>query len=106
MGVQLFVIERSYGVRLVLTIRYRNLVPMASLTQDSQRYNRQLKFYAWDFGSMPRGPQISYSAAVDLVAELGVSQIGDRPWGLISWTSFFSRGNNCVSKESSFWLIH
>ncbi|KAI5677119.1 hypothetical protein M9H77_08069 [Catharanthus roseus] len=31
MGVQLFVIERSYGVWLVLTTRWRNLVPMTSL---------------------------------------------------------------------------
>ncbi|KAI5662642.1 hypothetical protein M9H77_21965 [Catharanthus roseus] len=71
MRVRLFVIERSYGVRLVLTTRCRNLVPMASLTQDGQRYNRPLKFYPWDFGS---STQISYSAAVDLVAELGVPQ--------------------------------
>ncbi|KAI5680176.1 hypothetical protein M9H77_01403 [Catharanthus roseus] len=74
MGVRLFVIKRSYGVQLVLTTRCRNLVPMASLTQDGQRYNRPLKFYAWDFSSMPRSRQISYSAAVDLMAELGVSQ--------------------------------
>ncbi|KAI5670626.1 hypothetical protein M9H77_10990 [Catharanthus roseus] len=31
MGVRLFVIKRSYGVWLVLTTRYRNLVPMTSL---------------------------------------------------------------------------
>ncbi|KAI5668269.1 hypothetical protein M9H77_18122 [Catharanthus roseus] len=63
MGVRLFVIERSYGVRLVLTTRCRNLAPMASLTQNGKRYNRPLKFL-----------RISYLATVDLVAELGVSQ--------------------------------
>ncbi|KAI5663870.1 hypothetical protein M9H77_23193 [Catharanthus roseus] len=110
MGVRLFVIERSYGVWLVLTTRCRNLVPMDSfwgsglcpwspivalhvnlnsgrrscadrsrshfsiscfllkLTQDGQRYNKPLNL-------VPRGTQISYSATVDLVAELGVSQV-------------------------------
>ncbi|KAI5663763.1 hypothetical protein M9H77_23086 [Catharanthus roseus] len=76
-----------------LIIKY--LLFLKRLTQDGQRYNVPLKFYAWDFGSslsgrtyvfvllsctrsvcktsnlLPRGTQISYSAAVDLVAELG-----------------------------------
>ncbi|KAI5650368.1 hypothetical protein M9H77_36373 [Catharanthus roseus] len=97
MGVRLFVIERSYDVWLVLTTRCRNLIPMTSfcgsglcpgsptvalhvllnlghrscadvLTQDGQRYNKPLNL-------VPRGTQISYLAAVDLVAELGVSQV-------------------------------
>ncbi|KAI5654513.1 hypothetical protein M9H77_31700 [Catharanthus roseus] len=37
------------------------------LTQDGQGYNKPLNL-------VPRGTQISYSTAVDLVAELGVSQ--------------------------------
>ncbi|KAI5666794.1 hypothetical protein M9H77_16647 [Catharanthus roseus] len=93
MRVQLFVIECSYSVRLVLTTRCRNLVPMALfwgfglcpwsptvalhillnsgcrscghiLTQDGQRYNKPLNLVS-------RGTQISYSTAVNLVAELG-----------------------------------
>ncbi|KAI5662662.1 hypothetical protein M9H77_21985 [Catharanthus roseus] len=38
------------------------------LTQDGQRYNKPLNLVL-------RGTPISYSAAIDLVAELGVSQV-------------------------------
>ncbi|KAI5640855.1 hypothetical protein M9H77_00213 [Catharanthus roseus] len=48
--------------------RFSIICFLLRLTQDGQRYNKPLNLVL-------RGTPISYSAAIDLVAELGVSQV-------------------------------
>ncbi|KAI5680570.1 hypothetical protein M9H77_01797 [Catharanthus roseus] len=94
-----FVIERSYGVWLVSTTRCRNLVPMASFWGSElfalmcldllrlpscarnchqatevlgQEFLDQISPEGHIFILVPRGTQMPYSAAIDLVAGLGV----------------------------------
>ncbi|KAI5661986.1 hypothetical protein M9H77_21309 [Catharanthus roseus] len=112
MGVRLFVIERSYDVWLVLTTRCRNMVPMASFwgsrlcpwsptvalhissgwlgaQQATEALGQEflcgsrVVFYCGAYKLVLRGRQMTYSAAVDLVAGLGVSQVVSEHLGSI-----------------------
>ncbi|KAI5676464.1 hypothetical protein M9H77_07414 [Catharanthus roseus] len=69
------------------------------LTQDDQRYNKPLNLVL-------RGTQISYSAAIDLVAELGFAELFLSPQGITDVLKLFLPSRIQLASFRTYLSVH